>query len=225
MFSEPVDPAGVTASGIALVGPSGPVTSLLALGTGDTTVTLTPLSPLEDESALHAENHRDQGPPGEGDERLRRIVHHRGHHAAQRDRPLAGSGRQRRADLLDDPHQVLRADRPGRVGRDTVLADSGQHARHRPLRLPLRQHGRRVHADASARRRHELPRAARRRARPRRQRPGPGPRLRLLDDRPHAAADCVDLDPSRDRPSSRTRSHGCAPTSAPPPTWRSWTTT
>jgi 5-hydroxyisourate hydrolase-like protein (transthyretin family) len=50
VFSEPIDPAGVTASGMALAGPAGPVTSLLALGAGDTTVTLTPLSPLKDEA-------------------------------------------------------------------------------------------------------------------------------------------------------------------------------
>jgi hypothetical protein len=50
VFSEPIDPAGVTASGISLVGPSGAVDSLLTLGGGDTTVTLTPLSPLSDES-------------------------------------------------------------------------------------------------------------------------------------------------------------------------------
>jgi hypothetical protein len=50
VFSEPIDPAGVTASGISLVGPSGAVNSLLSLGSGDTTVTLTPLSPLTDES-------------------------------------------------------------------------------------------------------------------------------------------------------------------------------
>ena len=62
VFSEAIDPAGVTAAGFSLTGPAGPVTAVLALVSGDTTVTLTPVAPLADESryALRITGVRDR---------------------------------------------------------------------------------------------------------------------------------------------------------------------
>jgi hypothetical protein len=50
VFSEPVDAATVNADAVILSSPSGVVTALLNLSGGDTVATLTPLSPLRDET-------------------------------------------------------------------------------------------------------------------------------------------------------------------------------
>ena len=126
VFSEPIDPAGVTAAGIALAGPAGAVTAVQTLGAGDTTVTLTPLSPLDDESryTLRITGIKD---------RLGKVMPDYTASFATVDitppripRLLACAGVERRAHLLDDPHQVLRADRSGRVRLVvSAVADAG----------------------------------------------------------------------------------------------------